>query len=597
MSKLRSPDLPRFGIGRDGTVTVTYTNTGDTDALAPLIDLTATNAEISLPDEGQFTGSTVQFLGISSTGPAGILRPGESQQMQIPFQAAASGGEASVEVQVADDSQPMDWADQEAALRESTIPLAAWTLYANLVQNLGSTVASYNQALANDASYLSQFGEYIYDVNYLFNFEIEKADDDFIPASMPSGTDIDTPEPGMDLMLVRSFDPSISGRYQLGPFGLGWTDNWQIDATTDSQGNVTMQSGSQLSYFALQPGGTYLGYSGNLSVLSLVNGAYQLLQPDGTLIAFDTNGSLNYIEDSNGNRITAAYNSENQMASVTDSDGQAIKFSYNVQGLINSATDPFGRVTSYAYDPTGQYLLSMTDENGTTSYAYVTGESAAQNNAIASITTAAGTILNYSYDSQGRPVNQQFEGGADNTTYAYLTPGGYLTTDPDGNQTTAFFDYQGNTTEIISPEGEATYYTYDANGDLLSMVAPNGAEYSYTYNTEGELTNEMDPLGNVVTLQYNAASQLVSSTDPDGNTTQYQPDANGNLLSVTYASGDQESYTYNPEGEATQLVDANGQAVSYTYNTNGLVTGETFSDGTTFTYQYNDRGDLASTTD
>ena len=52
--------------GSQGDVTVSYVNQGNTDVLAPLLELTATNALLKLPDQSAFTGNAVQFLGISS---------------------------------------------------------------------------------------------------------------------------------------------------------------------------------------------------------------------------------------------------------------------------------------------------------------------------------------------------------------------------------------------------------------------------------------------------------------------------------------------------------------------------------------------------
>ena len=77
--------------------------------------------------------------------------------------------------------------------------------------------------------------------------------------------------------------------------------------------------------------------------------------------------------------------------------------------------------------PTGQFLTSFTNAYGTTNYTYVTGQSAAQNNALATITKAAGTELFYGYDSDGRLIDQHENGGAEDETISYLSPAGYVT--------------------------------------------------------------------------------------------------------------------------------------------------------------------------
>ena len=581
-----------------GNVTINYVNEGNTDAMVPLLSLSADNAMVRLPDQAGFSSSSVEFLGMSSTGPGGILRPGESGQIQIPFQAPATAGETiGLQLEVADDTQTIDWASQESALRPTNIAPDAWqAIFGNLVANLGSTVASYQQVLANDAIYLSQFGEYIDDPSILFNFEVTKAADGYSGVTLASNTDASYPSPGLQLVFQRTFGSSIADRYLLGPLGRGWTDNWQIAATTDSQGNVIIQNGGQSNYFAIQPNGSFLANTGNFSALSLVNGAYHLQQPDGTLIVFNADGTLNYEQDNNGNRITASY-SGGRLTSLTNSEGKSLTIAYNSQGLISSVTDPAGQVSSYTYDPTGQYLLTYTDAIGATDYSYVTGQSPAQNNSLASITLPGNTSMFFSYDSQGRLTDQHMGGGANDLKYTYLNPGGYTITDGNGKTSTILFDYQGNTTETITALGEVVHYTYNDAGEVIGLTGPQGASYSYSYDSQGNLIQSVDALGRQITYTFNSTNRLTGYTDPNGNATTYQPDSNGNLQSITYANGTSEQVSYNPLGEATQFVNANGNAIGYTYNDLGFVTKETFANGASYTYTYDSLGNLTSATD
>ena len=188
----------------------------------------------------------------------------------------------------------------------------------------------------------------------------------------------------------------------MGPFGLGWTDNWQISASADSQGNVTISDDGSLLYFAKNSDGSYTPAPGEYGTLTLANGAYQYVQTDGTIIAFNTNGSLDYEQDTNGNRITAGYNASGELTSLTASNGSAITIAYNAQGLISSITEPGNQTTQYTYDASGQHLLTFTDEFGKTTYTYATGPTAADANALTSITFADGTGIEWSYDAEGR---------------------------------------------------------------------------------------------------------------------------------------------------------------------------------------------------
>ena len=75
--------------GRIAYLTLTYSNDGGSDALAPLfvVSVTSGNATIGLPGETSFSGSSVQVLGIENTGPAGTLPPGYQGTLLIPYES------------------------------------------------------------------------------------------------------------------------------------------------------------------------------------------------------------------------------------------------------------------------------------------------------------------------------------------------------------------------------------------------------------------------------------------------------------------------------------------------------------------------------
>jgi hypothetical protein len=173
---LTTPDAVR--LGRTGSIAVQYSNPGNTDAEAPLLILTADHASLRLDDRDGYQGGSLQLLGISHSGPAGILRPGQREQVTISFQSLGPANEdINFRISPADDSKTMDWTSFKAAAKPPYIPADAWdAVYANLTANLGATVASYRAALAGDATYLSQLGEYTAHADDLFAFETRKAD-------------------------------------------------------------------------------------------------------------------------------------------------------------------------------------------------------------------------------------------------------------------------------------------------------------------------------------------------------------------------------------------------------------------------------------
>ena len=392
---------------------------------------------------------------------------------------------------------------------------------------------------------------------------------------------------------------SISGRNIPGTLGLGWVSDWDISAATESDGSVLIEDAGAPRIFTPQGDGTYVGEPGDHGILSLIGGAYQLRETDGTVEAFLPSGQLDYVQDSNGNRITAGYNSSGQMISLTDSDGQALTIAYNGQGLISTITDPNGQLAAtYSYD-SGGHLVTVTTPQGTTQYSYVTGTGTAADNALASITSPDGTQVHYTYDSQGR-LTGSFAGTAANpidpvTLDIHIARRRYVHRCQRG----------GDHHPVHGP-GPAGRGRERPGPDHAALVRHKwqphcrpaaGRQQLLLHIRRQRESHQPDrSLGLTTTFTYDTNNNLTSYTDAKEHH-QYAYDANNNLLSVTYANGAQQQYSYNPLGEATQFLNARGDAIGYTYNAQGLVTQETFADGTSYSYAYDDRGNLTSATD
>jgi RHS repeat-associated protein len=606
------------GYHQPTTLYVQYTNTGNAPMAAPLLVLTATQkgqqgAFLSLDPNVAGLGyqsdttpqgfsQSVQF--VANGAIPGILEPGETVTVPIydggwlhtqwDFSRPPiifSLGELD-----ATNSVAIDWSSLEAGMKPSSMSPAAWNaIFPTLTANLGSTWGQYLQTLDNDAFYLASIGEPTNDLNNLLSFEIEKADAELPSQTLATVLADALPAPGLPLTFQQSFQQSINGRYTQGVLGFGWTTNWDIAATTLSNGDVTIENDGTSAYYSLQPGGSFAPQPGaEGSSLTASGGAYRLVGVNSTIIQFNANGTLNYVQDTHGNRITAAYNAQNQLGSLTHSNGESLSLTYNAQGHLAKLTDSDGVAETYGYDATGQFLTSYTDEYGTTTYTYVSGQSAAQNNALAQIAYADNTHLFFGYDSQGRLIDQHRDNNQNDVSFGYISPGGYTTTDANGNTTTTDFDSNGKTAEAIDALGNITRFGYDSNLNLVSVVGPGGVSESATYDANGNLTSETDPLGHTTAFTHDGNNNLTSYTDAKGNSTSYAYNAQNDLLSITYANGTKQQATYNPLGEATQYINANGQAATATYNSQGLVATEAFADGSSFIYTNDARGNLLS---
>ncbi len=71
--------------GRTGTIVITYTNETQNDIVAPLLDISSTNPNVffSTPDNPNDYIQSAQVLAVAPSGPAGILRPGQSGQFTL----------------------------------------------------------------------------------------------------------------------------------------------------------------------------------------------------------------------------------------------------------------------------------------------------------------------------------------------------------------------------------------------------------------------------------------------------------------------------------------------------------------------------------
>jgi RHS repeat-associated protein len=592
---------PYLRDNRPSPLVITYTNTGNVDLVAPILQVTADKADLSLAGDPQLAGHTAQVLAIGSDGPAGVLRPGESGQITMEAQGTSQirHDQVTFQLGVADttDPTPIDWASLKDQLRPSYIQQDAWdVIWGNLTAELGTTNAQYLAVLSADASALSEIGQATADPSQLLAFQIAQANDLMGGASLDQAGDIGLPTPGIPLVFGRTYLQPISGRYRRGPMGRGWADNWEISATTDTDGNVTIQQGGIVTAFTKQADGSYAGTFGNPSRLTQSGGVYQLTDALNNVYTFRADGSFGSVADPNGNTITAGYTGS-QLTSLTHSNGSWLHLSYDVQGRLIGIAASDGRSVTYTYDATDQHLISATTPSGTTTYAYVTGQGPAREHALSLITRPGGVQESFSYDALGRLIANDY-GTAARFTLVYPNPGELDVSNNGGPASRVFYDQDAQPRMIRDPLGQTYQFTFDASGNLIGALTPQGTTYSYSYDAHNNPTGQVDPLGQGVSVSYNQqTNEAVTVTDPMGHTTTFGYDAKGNLTSITYPDNSTEQYQYDAQGDLITSTNRRGQALHYTYNAQGLVTREDFADGTHVDFGYDAQGNLTSVTD
>ncbi|MDB5307932.1 MAG: repeat-associated core domain protein [Gemmataceae bacterium] len=600
---------------------VDYSNDGDVDMPAPIFQLTSDLGTLELVSGGaltlvpSITGSGIQFVGTGGDSPGGSLRAGDKGEVKLLLTlpqivllgGGGGGGGGTITVgngsgvtvtlsTLPTDTTPVNWDQFKSQFQSLSVPNDAWdVIWSRFTSGVGSTYGQLQSAVVSDTAYLNQIGVADPSFAQVLAFELLRADAALPVPTLGSSVDVSFPTPGLRLDFGRTFYQSISGRYHSGPLGRGWISNWDISAAVQADGSVLVSDAGFPRLFTRQADGGFTAQPGDHGALTVTNGQVQLREKDGTVMRFRADGRFDNEQDTNGNRITAGYNAAGQLVSLTHSDGSVLSITYNPQGRVNTVTDPSGRVASYAYDTGGEHLLSVTTVRGTTSYTYVTGQTAAAEHALASVTELDGTQTHYTYDAQGR-LTGAYRGPAaspiDPMTLTYPSPGGVTFTDASGAGTVLYNQF-GQPAVVTDAQGRSTTSTYDASGNLTGIKLPGGLTYAYGYDTRGNLTRLTDPLGQATDFTYSRdLNQLTGYRDAKSNSTGYAHDAQGNLISIAYPDGSRQNFSYDPLGNLIGTVNARGHAVGYTYNAAGQVTKQVFADGSHLDDTYDARANL-----
>ncbi len=626
---------PWTGYHEHSIVYVEYANTGDISMRAPLLFLTA----ISGPDDrrgcmlthdearleyGIWTagmkagtipetpadlvpeGFQNELMILASGEIPGILQAGETRRIPIyyagwepPYPAFGSDLEWQLYIITEEDDNIMDWDGAKEKMIPEDISEDAWNvIWENFKNEIGPTYGDFIQTLNDNALHLYQFGQRIEDVDEILSLTLQQANGWTPYSSVYSRNDIGLDDPGLDLTLERYYPNSISRRFEEGDLGRGWMHNWQyslekeVDGTVkikDNTGNVRIFQPNVRSYNAYmsQPGDW-----GKLKKTPLDN--FILQEKYGNTLFFNSDGTLGYIEDTNGNSITCQY-VDGSLGKLVHSSGSYIQISYNGDGLIDQITDSYDRTNTYSYDD--GYLTSVEYFDGYNEvYYYDKTEGSPSEHALTGITPLGDSRIYITYNSHGAISSHYREEELERHTFVY-GQGLVRITDLLGNTERFFHDHQGRVIRYDNALGDSYCVIYDGLGMIETITDPAGLSIEYD-NFKGNIIEMKDRAGYEYQVKYDQELDLMERIIyPDGSSMGYDLDDNGNLIGIIHPDGSAETGSYDEKGNLITLTNRRGNTTSFSHDSKGRITSKRYTDGSEIVYNYDDRGNLISMED
>jgi len=582
--------------GRNVQVRIQYTNSGTIDLPSPLLTL-ASEAWLSSgsPVDAWLGGPSMSFLALSTSGPAAVLRPGQSESFTVtarmpfwedwvPFTLYAMGTPGDSRL-----SEDTDWGEPPAEIDDAP--------FTRITSQIGTTWNDYLAMLRDNANHLAETGQRVHDAAELFSFEFVQAIAMGLPSFLEAGQDAFCPAPGLPLLFERFFVPDVFSRAIVGALGRGWRHSYDLSLEEQADGVVTV-SGSAISGGRFWPdgGGGYVGSGANAQLRRDENGQFVLTDQTGLRVQFYPDGRWDWIEDANGNRLSASYDAGGRLTAVSRANGDQFYFEYDAAGRLVKLIDHIGRATHYAYDASGEHLLSVTGPGGeATGYTYLTGAGLLLDHHLTSIARPGDPPIRFSYDSLGRLTGHEV-GGEQVSGYAYSAAGKTFVSDALGNTTTFWLDNRGRIAMTEDPLGNRRLFSYDGAGNLAGEVGPTGFAESFAYDGAGNLVAYADALGSRTTFGFGGSfNNLLWVRDALGHGIRYGYDARGNLIRITYEDGSHEDFEYDETGNLLAWTNRRGVTTAYSYNARGQLVGKDDPDtpgAVDFVYAYDAVGNL-----
>ncbi len=345
----------------------------------------------------------------------------------------------------------------------------------------------------------------------------------------------------------------------------------------------------------------------------------QVTDPKGIATSYTINALGDVLQEVSQDRGTTTYTYDAAGNQLTRTDARSVVQTTDYDALNRPSSQSYSVISgipatgniTWTYDSGTNgngYLTGMSDESGSTSYQYsaygrLTGKTqtvshngenfahtlAYQYNAggqLTRVTYPSGTQIDYTYGTDGRPVEVRVNGNVLMQNIAYRPFG-----EPEswnwgtGQVYSRSYDLDGRLTQHLLGADTQTL-TYDAASRITSTTHTNPIyNRFYVYDALDRLTSQTNH-NSTRLWDYDANSNRISE-QPGTTVYPYTIDANSNRL-LSVAGPVAKTYTYDAAGNT--LSDG---TIAYTWNAAGRMSQATIS-GNNHLYQYNGAGERIS---
>src|SRR5438093_941304 len=407
------------------------------------------------------------------------------------------------------------------------------------------------------------------------------------------------------LALVRSYN-SLRGS-ELGPFGNGWTFNYNEKLVVNTDLNVTWNDGDGSQHvFTPKTGSGGYGAPRGITSRLVKNGdaTFTLWRTDGSKEDFTSAGRLSKVTDKNGNKVTPTYDGNGRLTTVADDSGKSLTLAYDASSRISTVTESgLSRQVVYTYDGSSNLAAVKDPMNFYENYTYAGGK-------ISAIIDPVGKRTAFTYDGSSRVTEiwlSLYQSGSvvwkfKQFAIAYSTATTRTITNARSFTTTLTLNSFGNSIQRSGPSigsaccddrGNSSSFVWDGEMNKIKTTDGLGNARTTDFDSRSNFLSTKDPGGNISTATWAERNlgtwysvTLTSRTNFRGYTTTYTYDGKDNLIKVLNAKNDASYLYYDALGFLNRSKDFRGFDTWFEYNANGYRTKMTdpLNDVTLYSY-------------